>query len=163
MSTFKPTRSCPHRLCRPMHLALAGLGVVVVVQLMFHGIASVLFVAALMVLGFGALRLLSGKTLTEEILEEAAEVAAGVELIVRPVWAAIAVGFDVLYVCSAALLIGMLFTQPTESMVPGASTGAFIVVGVSVGLQVFAQFAHRQATRPAKRKRALVPVVGGAA
>jgi hypothetical protein len=145
-----------------VHTTLLVLGIVLLAQIMFHGIATVLYIVATCVIGAGVLRLASGKSIVEEAMEQAAEAAAGVELVVRPAWANIAVGMDILYVGAAALFIGALFAAPNAPMMPSSSTDAFISISVGTGVQMFAWFAHRQATRPAKRKRAFVPVMGSA-
>jgi hypothetical protein len=156
---YRPTRQCPHRWCNRLHLSLAGLGVVIIAQTMFTGLMSVLFMAAIVAIAVGVGRLISGKSLMRQAMDEAVEAAVGIHLVVRRGWALAAVGCDGFYVLNGGLSIGYLFAHPHTSSVPESSTAGYIAVGVVIGLLAFSQFAHRQATRPAKPKRVLIPAL----
>ena len=156
---FRPTRQCPHHWCSRLHLALAALGVVVITQTLFTGIASVLFMAAIVAVALGVGRLITGKSLVQQAMEESIAEAVGVHLVARRGWALAAVGCDAFYVLNGGLSVAYLFAHPHTSSVPDASTAGYIGIGVIIGLLAFSQFAHRQATRPAKPKRVRVPAL----
>lgn len=157
---FHPTRACPHRLCPHLHFGLLVLGTVALAQILFTGIASVLFMIALVAISLGVTRLLTGKSFMQQAMDDTLAEAVGVQLVVRPGWALVAVGCDAFYVLNAGIGVAFLFAHPHTSSVPDASMSGFIVVGVVIGLMAFSQFAHRQATRPARPKRMTVPALG---
>jgi len=157
---FHPTRVCPHRWCSRLHGGLAILGVVILAQILFTGLTSVLFMAGLVVISLGVMRLMAGKSLMQQAMDDSVAEAVGVQLVVRPGWALAAVGCDLFYVLNGGLGVAFLFAHPRTSTVPDNSASGFIALGVVIGLMAFSQFAHRQATRPAKPKRVTVPALG---
>lgn len=160
---YEPTRTCPHPWCPRLHWAVIGIGLVTFTQILFTGIASLLFLAAMMVIAFGIARLQAGKSLVQEAMDEQVEQALGVRLVVRRGWALAAVGCDGFFVLNLAATTGVLFAHPHTSTVPTASTASYIAIGISLGTVAFNQFAHRQATRPAKPKRVTMPAAADVA
>lgn len=159
---FKPTRSCPHRFCKPLHFAVILPGLYFLSQALFDSFDNdtihlgnyilLIFIGALTVL---VIRLVhKGKTVSEIHAEDIASNKG--YLIVRTGWARIAVIMDagVVAVCYAgmwyALAAGSDGTNTVSlfSLLPAIS--AFVVT------ITFLEYAHYKATRPAKPKR--VPV-----
>jgi hypothetical protein len=162
-SPYRATRSCPHRLCPVLHLGILPIGVVVVAQTLFTGLLSVLYMAAVLVAVLLVLRVLDRRSFSEQVVQERLERAAGVQLVVRPVWAWIAAGLDALFLLAGGLMAVLLFEHPHTSSVPSSPGAGYQSLAVTVGLMWFDLFAHRQATRPVRPKRASVPALGDTA
>lgn len=159
---YRPTRSCPHRLCRPTHVVGAVAGLCAFAQLAFHSIVGLAFMLAMAVLGYGVFRAVHNKTMWQVINSDLAEEAAGVELIARPGWTNIAIGCDLLFTLSGGAVNIMLFRGDTAGTVPTPDAAGYAGIGIGVGLMLLAEVSHRQATRPAKPKRLLAPARGAA-
>ncbi|MHA6764733.1 hypothetical protein [Streptacidiphilus sp. PAMC 29251] len=158
MPADRPTRACPHRWCRRTHTALAATGAVFLAEILFHGLASILFTGLLAVVSLAVYSMVHGKSPMEGALDDLP--LAGINLVVRPGWARAAVGCDLFY--AATGLFGVvLLPMPSQhgTTVPTADTAGFVALVVTVALTAFTQYAHRQATRPAKPKRVLVPAL----
>lgn len=155
---FRPTRMCPHRLCKPVHIALAVVGLCFASQIMFQSLAGALFLAILGVIGLKVARLIHGKSLHQQVLDEAVTAASETVLLVRQGWANVAVGCDLLFLLLGSLAVAQLFRDTGGVNVPALDAAGMLALAVAIAIPAFSEFAHRQATRPAKTKRVLVPV-----
>lgn len=154
-----PTKRCPHRWCRPLHriggaMSLAALG-----PALFH--ASVLYLVFLAVSLFVVVQVVKiawkGKSMMDLAIDEAAGEGAGSDgnmstrfLVVRPVWARIAVGMDALGTANISTILWADFQRSgADHSTPTSSTEMLIVLGVMGVIVWFWEFAHRKATEPA--------------
>jgi hypothetical protein len=160
---YRPTRNCPHRLCPGLHLGVIPVGLVIAAQTLFTGLPSVLYLLLAGAAVALVLRALGGKSVTEEMAQEAMERAAGVHLVVRPRWALVAAGMDAVFLLGGGSTIAVLFAHPHQSSVPSSALFGYAAVVTAVGMVWFTRFAHRQATRPVKPKRVSVPALGDTA
>jgi hypothetical protein len=164
---FRPTRSCPHRWCRWLHGAMVVCTAVALVQILFTGILSVLYFLAISVAAWVAIWAVTGSSprqeAMKEILFEKAAEATGVVLVVRRGWANIAAACDVVFCVFIMEVVAESFAHPDASMVPPSLVEGAIAALLSLGMYLGRRFAHRQATRPAKPKRAWVPAWLGSA
>lgn len=156
---YRPTRICPHHWCPRLHMLNAVFGLVFITQILFTGIISVLFTVLVAAIGVGIQTLVHGKSPTEMATQEAMAQAVGVHLVVRPVWAGIAAAMDGLMVLFDAAAVSLLFSHPGHANTPGASVAGITALVIAFGMLGFWNFAHRQATRPAKPKRVLLPAL----
>lgn len=159
---YRPTRSCPHRLCRPVHAVGAVAGICVFAQFAFHSLTGLVYLALMSVLGYGVFRAVHNKTMQQAINDDLAEECAGVELVARPGWTNIAIGCDLLFALCGGSVNVLLFRGDAVGTVPTPDAAGYTAIGIAVGLMLLAEVSHRQATRPAKPKRILAPA-GGAA
>jgi|SRR5690242_12891482 len=159
-SPYRPTRSCPHRLCPPLHLGLIPIGTVIAFQILFTGFLSAVYGALLCVAVVAVLRLVERRSVTELLEHELLERAVGVVLVVRPVWAAVAAGMDAMYLLGGGVAVATLFAHPHRSLLPSSPWVGYVSAVLAVGIVLFDRFAHRQATRPVKPKRVYVPALG---
>lgn len=156
---FRPTRMCPHRLCKPVHIGLAVVGLCFISQVMFKSLVGALLIAILGVIGFKVARLIHGKTLQQQILDDAVTTASETVLLVRHGWANVAAGCDVLFLIVGSLAVAQLFQGAEGVELPAPDAAGLFALGVAIAIPAFSEFAHRQATRPAKTKRVLVPAI----
>lgn len=163
-----PTRLCPHRLCRPLHTAYALLALVVIVLLLVHGTdgASLgqasgfwLFLAILGFIGYAVSRVVTGRSPGQLAKLDRADRLLGVVLIVRPVWAAIAAGLDVLLLAMCCSTGAFLLASP-GAVVSSPGQASFGAVAIGLGICAFQDFAHMMAARPVKPKRVTVLATG---
>ncbi|MFE5332544.1 hypothetical protein ACFRCG_39820 [Embleya sp. NPDC056575] len=163
MGHHTPTRTCPHRWCRPLHIGCTALGVVALTQIL---VQSIIVAAILLALGFiamGVTALTRGTTITGMVEEDSLACADEV-LVERPAWARAAAAYDLLITVGGAAVVSVLFTggmtagelAPTGPDMQGAVVGAVL----TIALGVFGSYAHWAATRPARPARQLDPVSG---
>ena len=151
-----PTRSCPHRYYRTLHTA-AGISFAIFgARLLFNGLDAAVWLAVCALIGLTVSRLVHGKNVLHQVVDEAIEKARGVHLIVRPGWALFAVILDGLYVDSSLLRDNGALALPTPDV------NGFAAIGVAAAVVALYEFAHRQATRPARPKTVLATARGGA-
>lgn len=155
---FRPTRMCPHRLCKPIHLGLAVVGLCFIGQIIFESLVGALFIVILGVIGFKIARLIHGKSLHQQVLDDAVTAASETVLLVRQGWANVAAGCDLLFLIVGSLSVAELFRGAEGVEMPAPDAAGMFILAVAIAIPAFSEFAHRQATRPAKTKRVLVPV-----
>lgn len=160
---YSPTKRCPHRWCRPVHrlsgaLALAALG-----PALFHaGILYLIFFAISVLVIMQVIKLAwKGKSMMDVAMDDAVGEGAGSDgnmssrfLVVRPVWARIAVGMDILSAVNICMILWAdLQRGHADHSTPTSSAEALIVLAL-VGVVVWIwEVAHRKATEPAKPLR----------
>jgi hypothetical protein len=149
MSNFRPTRTCPHRLCQPLHLSFVVVGLVVLLGLSstqpwLIGIALVGLLFSL-----GIYQLVHGQGLVATAREEAADTVA---VTVRAGWTRAAVALDVVYTLTfLAVAVGVFQTRSSGSW--DAPTTGLDWVWLVVGGCVFTlahEVLHRRSVRITK-------------
>jgi hypothetical protein len=155
---YSPTRRCPHRWCRKVH-SMTSLAVLVLTgPMLFHaGWLYLLFFALVMAVLTQVIKIAwKGKSMMDVAMEDAVAAGAGSDgnmssrhLIVRPVWANIAIGMDLLGLMNAASAAWIDVHGHADYSAPTSSAEALTVLGIVAALVWFWEFAHRKATEPA--------------
>lgn len=132
MSEFKPTRGCPHRWCRVTHLSSSAMIMIFIGYVLLGGIESIVYLIASMAVGYLAIRTVHGRSLTDVVAQDIAEqLSKTTHLIVRPVWARIAIGLDLTILAVATVAAASAITNPssasintpTSTVLPGLLVG----------------------------------------
>lgn len=160
---FTPTRRCPHRWCKHTHTLMGAMALAVLGPALFHaGWLYLVFMTLSMLVVVQAIRIAwKGKSLTDLALDDAAAEGSGSAgnmstrfLVVRPVWARIALAMDFLGLLNiTSILIADLARGHADHSVPTASGEALLSLGLTGLIVWFWEFAHRKATEPAKPLR----------
>lgn len=164
---YRPTKLCPHRLCRPTHTLIGLISLAVLLPVLWRGgLAFLGYLALITVIAMALQKLVWKKSRRDLALEEHLHTGTGgLRLVVRPVWARIAVGMDALFLCGAALAVARS-TQPgpDDYDVPVADQATLVSAAIVFGVVAFEAYAHRKATEPAKPLRlpVVAPAPGGA-
>ncbi|MFE2934941.1 hypothetical protein [Streptomyces sp. NPDC059278] len=160
----RPTKLCPHRLCRPLHLAYGVCGIAVLARDLWQaGIAFILFMVLLLVIVQASQNMVWKKSARDLAIEDQAQCAGGIRLVVRPVWARLAVATDAFFLFIAVSAVAHI-AEPQDYSLPAPSVESLTVVAIAVGIFAFSAYAHRKATEPARPLRVPVaaPAEGGA-
>ena len=173
--THTPTRICPHRWCKPLHLTMAGLGIITLIVMLTRGsggasmgdVSTFWFVAIIAgVCGYAVSRIVLGQSSTQLAKLDRLDRLRGIVLVARPVWAAIAAATDVLNVGIITLAGAMALAGQSGPQDMSGVTQSVLLTAlfIALGMQGFRDFAHRMATRPVKPKRVtvLAPATSGA-
>ncbi|MFF7198264.1 hypothetical protein ACFZAM_31715 [Streptomyces sp. NPDC008079] len=166
MHASRPTRLCPHRLCRPLHSLACVFTLIFLIPVLWHGgfvvwgALAVLFVASTAVQ-----RLFFPKGAMRGLVEEEMAAATGsqpVVLLVRKGWARTAVVTDWYFVLGLALMAYTSVAAPHKATQMPVSTATHLG-SLALGLApvAFSLYAHKKATDPVKAKRAPVVVPSG--
>lgn len=180
---FTPTRTCPHRLCKPLHAVPALFGLPILAFELWHNLIFLLTLAFGIAMAVWVPKAIHFKrrprstpTTVKDIVQDLRESPSAIDLEmqdalyegtgwrqleVRKGWAAIAVTCDLLL----AVLIGtsavQFFAEIQESarVVEAARIDATMVLGFVIAGAFFAfdLYAHKKATTPRKPKRAWLP------
>ncbi|MFD9443354.1 hypothetical protein [Streptomyces sp. NPDC060001] len=146
MSDFRPTRTCPHRLCRPLHFTAAVAGLVVLISL--GPVQPWLIGLSLVGLLFsiGIYQLVHRQTMVDTVREEVAKTAT---ITVRSGWARAAAAMDALFAMVFLFMCVSIFqTRLDQAWEPPASnTGWMTSVGGGVALTLLFEVLHRRAVR----------------
>lgn len=164
---YRPTKLCPHRLCRPTHTLIGLIGLAALVPTLWRaGLAFLIFMALIGVIAVPLQKLVWKKSRRDLILEEHLHTGTGgLRLVVRPVWARIALGMDAFFLCTVGLgVAGSVNPAPDAYDVPVFDGAALVTLVIVLGLFAFEAYAHRKATEPAKPLRlpVVAPAPGGA-
>lgn len=163
-----PTRICPHRFCKSLHLASGLVALIVLILLIVHGTdgASLgqasgfwLFLAITGFIGYGVSRVVTGRSPGQLAKLDRADRLRGVVLVVRPAWAAIAAGLDALLLAGMSGLGATLLATPGV-VISSPAQASPIGLGVAIGICALQDFAHMMAVKPVKPKRVTVPALG---
>lgn len=158
-----PTRLCPHRWCRHVHMLFAAVGLVALAPLIFHSLIVFAGVAITGFIGYAVARAVRGRSLTQLSAEEVAARhgnARTPHLIVRPGWARAAIACDFVFLFSVTSLAFSVFRNPSGEA-DRAAAGMGDITGLIVGTAflAFTEYAHRKATEPARPLRLPVPAI----
>lgn len=155
----RPTKSCPHWLCPPLHRLLGVESLIFIILVLMNGLAAVLFLVLASVISLGVMALVYGKSPLDAIIEE--QLAEHVDTIpvVRRGWARTAAACDILACCNAASVEVVQVWNPDAPMIPAGVSMSMSDVAVplclAVGFIALTLYAHRAATRPGRTQRAL--------
>ncbi|MGW5353383.1 hypothetical protein ACWERV_23090 [Streptomyces sp. NPDC004031] len=161
---YTPTKRCPHRWCGPVHTMYVAIGFMMIGPTVFHAGPVYLILAALTVLlAVQAMRIAwKGKTPLDVAAEDAVARSSGGEgnmstrfLVVRLVWARIAIGMDMAVAGAGASGVWKSYRNTADYSVPSSLGPVLLGVALTFGLMWFWEFAHRKATEPAKPVRLL--------
>lgn len=149
MSEFHPTRSCPHRLCRPLHGVNAVAGLAAVMAIVRVQPLEIILFAVLAVIGVATYQLVHKQSVVSTALEEAEAETTGkpLNVHVRPGWATVAIALDALFMVMALLLVAAVFTDRSggSDFVPSADVAGYLAIGVGVAFMAANEIAHRRA------------------
>lgn len=178
-----PTRTCPHRWCKPMHLVpLPFCLAVIAFQLWNNWIFLVTLV-------FGALMIYwlqkivhfkpkprSGPVTVKDVVQDLRESPSALDLEmqdaryegtgwrvleVRKWWARVAVGCDIFFAAAVGLGAVSIFSHPGDAAATTAAAridaDMFTGFVVTAAFWGFTMYAHKKATQPRKPKRAWLP------
>lgn len=179
-----PTKNCPHRYCRQVHQSWAVIGLAVLAPALFTEPLYMLFILGLAAVTYVFERLAwKGKSATDRAMEDEEQKALNEKdiahlhrvdegasknqfdpkrtvfpggLVVRKVWANIALGFDIFFALNIAAMLVVVVAMPTEDVykVPNArSLGDYITLGIGIAILFFGQYAHRKATDTRKPRK----------
>jgi hypothetical protein len=145
MTTYRPTRSCPHPLCRPLHLIAAAGALLAVAAVAPYSpwILGLLAVGALF--SVGIYQLVHRQTMVASVKEELNQ---SVTITTRPAWVRAAVAMDVIWTVLVLATLASVLTDRSASGLGEPSRPALLAaVAVGVALTVTAEGLHRRAVR----------------
>lgn len=182
---FVPTRTCPHRWCKPLHLAPIPFAVAAMafqvwnnwIYLLFIGIGILMSVLLPKLIHYRPRPRTAPVTIKDVVediksspsaldleLQDAKYAGTGWRMLeVRKGWARTAVACDMIFLAAVGLLCTAIFTDPTEAAQVRSKTtlDAASVYGCLVGAAFFGfqLYAHKKATTPRRPKKAWLPAV----
>lgn len=148
--THSPTRGCPHRWCRNVHILTSVAGLAAVSQLFFEGVSAVVFGVMVAILGLLiTLRVSRHSSVTQMLAEEQTPISSDR---IDPRWARIALGTDI-------GLATALMAVTIDAVVPGGTNLAHTLglvadaeipwgLPVAIAVAVINPAVHRRAGRP---------------
>ncbi|MCX4885929.1 hypothetical protein [Streptomyces sp. NBC_00847] len=146
MTDFRPTRTCPHRLCKPLHgiTALAGLVFLSAMAADQPWLIALFVIGGL--LSFAVYQLVHRQTMVDTARQE---LAGAVTVTVRTGWARAAAALDGAYVLAMlAMCASALRAQSTDAWSPpNTQAGLLAPLGIAVALMVLTEVLHKNAVR----------------
>ncbi len=159
---YTPTRFCPHRWCRSLHMMMALTAFISLGPVLFRAPWPVLAFLAIGLLVGGSVAKLAwkGKSNHDLAVEEAVPRGLGGNgsshgLVVRAGWAATAVGLDAVFLFMGADGAWQ-DVQGSSYEVPSSTVEALAKLGGGLGVLWFWNFAHRKSTDPVRPRRVQV-------
>ncbi|MFF1712195.1 hypothetical protein [Streptomyces sp. NPDC058268] len=148
--TYAPTKGCPHRWCRSLHILTSVVGLAAASQLFLQGVAAIAFAVMTLVLGLlVTLRIHGASSVAQVIAEEQTPVADGR---IDSHWARIAVCMDMALAATLIVLtIDAVAPGGTElAQTLGLTAGEGFPWGIPLGIvaAVLNPAVHRRAGRP---------------
>ena len=143
MTNFRPTRACPHPLCRPLHAISAAAALITAAAVAPHSpwILGLLAVGGLFTIGI--YQLVHRQTMVDSIKEELHET---VTVTARPGWARAVAVVDVIWtVITLAVLASVLADQSDGWGESPSRTLLLASVAVGVVLTAATEGLHRRA------------------
>lgn len=180
---YKPTRTCPHPWCKPLHLAPAPFALAVIAFDLWHNWVNLLLITFGVVAANLATKLVyfkarprSGPATVKDVVQDIRESPSALDLEmedakyegtgwrmleVRKGWARIAVGCDIALLLGVGWICTLMIVDPDEQA-KRADDVALDVSGlaslaIAVAFIAFTVYAHKKATKPRKPKRAWLP------
>lgn len=151
MTAYRPTRLCPHRLCRPLHL-IAGIGGLLAITAMASVSLWILGSFAVGILfSFGVYHLVHGQSMVNTVLEEVQGTAVVIQ---RPFWARAAVAVDALWAVATLMLLVSVLTDRSSSELEATPSPVGLLGSIAVGvfLMGLTEVLHRRGARVEVRK-----------
>lgn len=148
-----PTKRCPHRWCRQMHRLGALLGATILMLVAVRYPLMLLGLALFLVLAIGISAMTHRRSMHEELMSETTDdLKPVVPLMVRPVWANIAMSMDIFYLLNGSAIVYSFLAHPSAYHGTAGLTWYLEPVGLGISLVLvwFITFAHKRATEPAK-------------
>lgn len=151
---FTPTRYCPHRWCRRLHLA-TGVPVLLMLALILvrdaHPWIALAYLAVCAVTGLVISARVHGHTPREEVLATLEPAAVSHPLVVRRGWARLAVTLDAMMFAAATLVVVGDLTWPagddSQSLVSSSTLDTVVTFGIGMTVVTLLEMSHRLATR----------------
>lgn len=146
MSSFRPTRICPHRLCRPLHL-ISGTGGLLVISAVASVSPWILGTCAVGVLfSIGVYQLIHRQSMVDTVREEVEETVIVTQ---RPHWARAAAAVDALWAVFILTMLAGLLNGRSSGGWEEPPTAASLLVSVAIGvvLMLLTEVLHRRAAR----------------
>lgn len=180
---YTPTRTCPHRWCKPLHVAPIPFAVAGLAFDMWHNWRFLVMVFLVLLLAPVVTKAVhfkrrprQGPVTVQHVLEDLRDSPGPIDLEmqdaryegtgwrvleVRKGWARVAVGCDMLLLLLIGVSITAVFASLDESSAAASAMefdlGFFISVAVAMVFFGFSMYAHKKATQPRKPKKAWVP------
>lgn len=180
---YVPTRTCPHRWCKPLHTAPAPFVLAILAFYMWNNWLWLLIIVVAGTASFWVQKAVhvrrrprSGPVSIQDVMQDSRDAPTPLDLEmedakyagtgwrmleVRKGWARVAVGCDMLLVLNIALCSVALFASPsraaTEVEHSTADVATYVSVLIGVAFFAFQAYAHKKATEPRKPKRAWLP------
>lgn len=179
---YVPTRTCPHRWCKPLHLIPLPFALAVIAFDLWHNWLFLLVLAAGIAMSVVVPKLIhykprprSAPATLKDVVEDIRQSPSAFDLEmqdalyegtgwrsleVRKGWARVAVACDALLVALIGLSVTVIFAAPQEaaqsaSRDPDVASWVSLLIGAA--FFGFSLYAHKKATQPRKPKRAWVP------
>jgi hypothetical protein len=180
---YTPTRTCPHRWCKPMHLAPVPFGLAIIAFDLWNNWRMIIGLFLFLFLAYWVQKAVhfkrrprSGPVTVAHVVEDLRAAPSPIELEmedakyegtgwrmleVRPGWARIALLCDMVIVTAVGLGATLLFSNPSMRAQEAQDMrfdGEFLIsmLGGAAFLG-FSVYAHKKATQPRKPKRAWLP------
>lgn len=180
---YVPTRTCPHRWCKPLHLVPLPFGIAVMAFQMWNNLIFLGFLVVGVAASVWLPRIIHYKprprstpATVRDVVEDLRTSPTAIDLEmqdakyegtgwrmleVRKGWARIAVGCDLAHAALIGLISTAIFTDPGKEAKAIADAEAdmtmLISVVIGIGFFAFMLYAHKKATQPRKPKRAWMP------
>jgi hypothetical protein len=180
---YVPTRTCPHRWCKPLHLAPLPFCLAIFAFDIWHNwiflvtaVVSVTAVTWVQKMIHYTPRPRSGPIDIKDVVKEIAAAPSPMDLEmqdakyagtgwrmleVRKGWARAAIGCDLVLAAVVGLTATAMFSDPQETgrQSAAASLDGAMLIGLLIAVAFFGFmiYAHKKATQPRKPKRAWLP------
>lgn len=180
---YTPTRTCPHRWCKPVHLAPIPFGLAVFAFDLWHNWQAIIMVVVMASGGYWLPRIVhyrrthrSKPATVRDIVDDIRSSPTAIQLEmedlkyagtgwrtlhVRKGWARVAVGCDILLAAIVGIGASATFSNPVAAAASAESktfdAGAIVGAIIALSFVAFLLWAHKKATQPRKPKRATVP------
>lgn len=180
---YVPTRTCPHRWCKPLHLVPLPFGLALIAFDLWNNWRTLVFLVIVIFAAYWVPKIVhfrsrprSGPVTIAHVVEDLRESPTSIDLEmqdakyegtgwrmleVRKVWARIAVGCDLVLVALVGVAATTLFANPADAAKKSADArlDAHMLISLLIGFSFFAfdLYAHKKATQPRKPKRAWLP------
>lgn len=179
---YTPTRTCPHRWCKALHLAPAPFMLAVIAFDMWHSWKTLVILIAGGVAGVYLPKLIHYKprprstpATFKEVIEDVRSSPGPIDLEIQDMkyagtgwrmlevhkgWARVAVGCDLFIMALIGIAATAMVTDPAgQARRADEPLGWMSVISLVIGIAFFgfSLYAHKKATQPRKPKRAWVP------
>lgn len=180
---YMPTRTCPHRWCKPLHMAPAPFAIAIMAFDLWHNWVFLVMFASVVIATWWLPRIIHFKprprskpATVKEIVQDLRESPTALDLEMQDVhyagtgwrmlevrkgWARVAVACDIILVTVTGLAAVAIFSNPTEAGESASEaaldTSMLIAFAVAIAFFGFAMYAHKKATQPRKPKKAWLP------
>lgn len=158
---YTPTKRCPHRYCRTVHSLLVSVGTLIICVALARSPLLILGMILFVTVAVAISALVHKRTMKDQLTTGSItdDLKPTVPLVVRPGWAVIALGMDVLYLLNGSSFAMSLLVQPAAYQ--GSQGLSMYLEPIGLAISVlgvwFITYAHKKATEPASPKFVTVP------